>query len=114
MWASERGADSGGCGPLMGRSPRPDEERPDESTTQSTSPLKGPVNFLKSLSAAVCELARSVGKELRAHSGLRRMETSKSLRIMSDKASFFETVSTRILFLALEFVPPKRQSLSQN
>jgi len=34
-----------------------------------------PVNFLKILSAAVRELASSVGRELRAHSGLRRMET---------------------------------------
>ena len=34
--------------------------------------------------------------------------------MMSDKASVFETVSTRILSLALEFVTPRRQSLSWN
>jgi len=33
---------------------------------------------------------------------------------MSDKASVFDTVSARILSLALEFVTPKRQSLSWN
>jgi len=53
----------------------PRRERPDYSTSQITSPLDGPVIFLKSLNADVCELASSVGKRLRAHSGLRRMET---------------------------------------
>ena len=53
----------------------PRRERPDNSTSQITSPLNGPVIFLKSLNAHVCELASSVGTELRAHSGLRRMET---------------------------------------
>jgi len=90
----------------------PRRERPDDSTSQITSPLNGPVFFLKSLSAAVCELASSVGRELRAHSGLCRMETSKSLRMMSDKASVFETVSARIFSLALEFITPRRRSLS--
>ena len=69
--------------------------------------------FLKSLNADVCELATSVGRELRAHSGLRRMYV-KFLRMMYDKASVFETVSARILSLALEFVTPRRQSLSWN
>ena len=46
----------------------PGRERP----SQITSPLNGPVNFLKSLNADVCELSSSVGRELRAHSGLRR------------------------------------------
>jgi len=53
----------------------PRREWPDHSTSQITSPLNGPVNFLKSLNDDVCELASSVGRELRAHSGLRRMET---------------------------------------
>ena len=82
----------------------PRRQRPDNSTSQITSPLNGPVIFLKSLSAAFCELASSVGRELRAHSGLSRMETLKSLRMRSDKARVFETVSARIFFLALEFV----------
>ena len=38
----------------------------------------------------------------------------KSLRMMSDKASVFDTVSIQILSLALEFVAPRRQSLSSN
>jgi len=42
------------------------------------------------------------------------METWKSLRMMSDKASVLDTVSTRIFSLALEFVTPRRQSLSWN
>ena len=39
-----------------------------------------------------------VGSELRlkAPSGLRKMETWESLRIMSDKASVFDTVSVQI------------------
>jgi len=49
-------------------------------------------------------LASSVGSELRAHSGLRKIETWKSLRIMSDKASIFDTV--RILSLALDVRHP--------
>jgi len=57
------------------------------------------VNFLKSLNADVCELASSVERELTAYSGLRRMETWKSLRMMSDKVSVLETVGTRILSL---------------
>jgi len=72
------------------------------------------VNFLKSWKADVWELASSVGSELRAHSGLRRIETWRSLSIMSDKASIFDTVSARILSLALKFVTPRRQSLSWN
>jgi len=86
----------------MGQSPQ--GERLEFNSSQITSPLNEPVYFLKSLNADVCELASSVGKELRAHSGLRRMETWNSLRMMSDKASVFETVSTQILSLALEFV----------
>ena len=43
-----------------------------------------------------CELAKSVGSELKAHSGLRRMETWKSLRTISDKASVFDTLSAQI------------------
>jgi len=92
----------------------PRRERPDDSTSQITSLLNGPVIFLKSLNADVCELASSVGRELRAHSGLRRMETLKSLRMMSDKASVLKTVSARILSLALELVTPRRRSLSWN
>jgi len=69
---------------------------------------------LKSLNADVCELASSVRRELRTHSGLRRMETWKNLRMMSDKDSVFETVRTRNLSLALEFVTPRRRSLSWN
>ena len=92
----------------------PSRKRPDDSTSQITSPLNGPVKFLKSLNADVCELATSVGSELRAHLGLRKMETWKSLRMISDKASVFDTVSTRILSLALEFVTPRKQSLSWN
>ena len=53
----------------------PSREWPDYSTSQIISPLNGPVIFLKSLNADVCELGSSVGRELRAHSGLRRMET---------------------------------------
>jgi len=34
--------------------------------------------------------------------------------MMSDKAGVLETVSTRIFSLALEFVTPRRQSLSCN
>ena len=49
-------------------------ERPDDSISQITIPLNGPVIFLKSLNADVCELAGSVGRDLRAHSGLRGME----------------------------------------
>ena len=80
-----------------------------------TSPLNGLVNFLKSLHTNVCELVSSVGMELRAHSGLRKMVTRKNLRMMSDKASsVFETVSIRNLSLALEFVTPRKQSLSWN
>jgi len=78
----------------------PRRERPDDSTSQTTSPLNGPLIFLKSLDADVCELASPVGRELRAHSRLCRMEMWKSLRMMSDKASVFETVSARILSLA--------------
>jgi len=92
----------------------PRRERPAEFTSEITSPLNGLVIFLKSLSAAVCELASSVGRELRAHSGLRRMETWKGLRMMSDKARVFETVSAGIFSLALEFVTPRRRSLSWN
>jgi hypothetical protein len=86
VWASERGAVGVGCSPLNGPV-SPGRERPDYSTSQITSPLNGPVIFLKSLNADVCELASSVGSELRAHSELRKMETWKSLRMMSDKAS---------------------------
>jgi len=57
----------------MGQSPQ--GERLEFNSSQITSPLNEPVYFLKSLNADVCELASSVGKELRAHSGLRRMET---------------------------------------
>jgi len=89
-------------------------ERPKNCTSQITGPLNGPVTFLKSLNADVCELANSVGSELRAHSGLRRMETWKSLRMMYDKPRVFETVSARILSLALKFVTPRRRSLSWN
>jgi len=92
----------------------PRREWLDNSTSQIASPLNGPVIFLKSLNADVCELASSVGRELRAHSGLRRMKTWKSFRMMSDKASVFETVSARILSLALEFVNPRKRSLSWN
>ena len=53
----------------------PRRERLDHSASQITSPLNGPAKFLKRLHADVCELASSVGRELRAHSGLRRMET---------------------------------------
>jgi len=53
----------------------PRGNRPDNSTFQITSPLNGPVIFLKTLNADVCELASSVGKELRSHSRLRRMQT---------------------------------------
>ena len=42
------------------------------------------------------------------------METWKSLRMMSDKASVFETVSIQIWSLALEFVTLRGQSLSWN
>ena len=49
----------------------PRRERPDYSTSQITSLLDGPVNFLKSLNADVCELASFVGRELRANPGLR-------------------------------------------
>jgi len=51
----------------------PRRERSDNSTSQITSPMNGLVIFLKSLNADVCEFASSVGRELRAHSGLRRM-----------------------------------------
>jgi len=73
-WASERGAVSLGCGPLNGPV-SPGREQPDYPFSQITSPLNGPVNYLKSLNAVVCEFASSVGRELRAHSGLRRIET---------------------------------------
>jgi len=53
-------------------------------------------------------------KRTKSHSGLHKMETWKSLRMMSDKASVFDTASNRILSLALEFVTPRRQSLSWN
>jgi len=89
----------------MGRSPW--GERPDFRSVQITSPLNGLVNFLKSLNADVCELTSPVGSKLRAHSGLRKMETWKSLRMMSDKANVFDTVSIWILSLALEFVTPR-------
>jgi len=49
--------------------------------------------MLKTIS---CVLAKSVGSELKAHSGLRRMETWKSLRTISDKASVFDTLSAQI------------------
>jgi len=42
------------------------------------------------------------------------METWKSLRIMFDKASVFDTVSARILSLALESVTSRRQSMCGN
>jgi len=71
---SRKGAVSVGCGPLNGLVSS-GRERPDHSTSQITSPLNGRVIFLKSLYADVCELASSVGRELGAHSGLRRMET---------------------------------------
>ena len=74
LWTSDRGAFSIGCGPLNGPV-SPGRERPDFSSSQITRPLNEPVNFWKSLNADVCEVASSVGKELRAHSGLRRMET---------------------------------------
>ena len=55
-------------------------------------------------------LAKSVGSEIKAHSGLRRMETWKSLRMISDKASVFDTVRAQILSesMAFEFVTPRR------
>jgi len=81
-------------------------------SSQITSPLNGLVNFLKSLNADVCELANSVGRKLRVHPGLCRMETQKSLRMMPDKAGVFENVKTRILSLCLEFLTLRRQSLS--
>ena len=43
-----------------------------------------------------------------------RMETWNSLRMMSDRANIFDTMSTRILSLALELVTQRRQSLSWN
>ena len=73
MWASERGAVSVGCSLLHGPV-SPVRERPDHSTSQITSPLNGPANFLKSLNAEVCELASSVERELSAHSGLRHVK----------------------------------------
>jgi len=45
-----------------------------------------------------------VWSELKAHSGLRRIETLKSLRIMSDRTSVFDTAIAWILSLALESV----------
>jgi len=54
-------------------------------------------------------LASSVGSKLKAHSGLCRIETWKSLKIMSDKASVLDNVSA-----ALESVTPRRQSMSLN
>ena len=52
------------CGPWMAGLPK--RERPDDSTSQITSPLNGPVNFLKSLNADVCELAKRAESSLRA------------------------------------------------
>jgi len=43
-------------------------------SSQITSPLNGPVIFLKSRYVEVFESASSVGSELKAHSGLRRIE----------------------------------------
>jgi len=74
VWACERGAISFGCGP-SNVPVSPGRERPDYSSFQITSPLIGPVDFVKSLNADVCKLASSVGRELRAHSGPRNMET---------------------------------------
>ena len=59
VWASKRGAVSLGCGPLNGPVSL-GRERPDYFSSQITSPLNGPVIFLKSLNADVCELASSV------------------------------------------------------
>jgi len=70
VWVSKRGAVIVGSGPLNGLV-SPGRERSDYSTSQNTSQLSGLVNFLKSLIA----VASSVGRELGAHSGLRRMET---------------------------------------
>ena len=44
----------------------PRRERPDDSTSQITSPLNGPVIFLKSLNADVCELASHKFRRKRA------------------------------------------------
>ena len=113
MTAPHRGAGSRLLGPgLLGSSAGATtplkavfllKRRPVESS-QITSPLKGPVNFLQRWNFSVCEFAKVVGGELRAHSGMRRTETWKSLRIMSDKARVLATVRLRILFLAFEFV----------
>jgi len=65
----------------------PRGERPDDQSCKITSPLNELVNFLKSWEADVWELANSVGIKLRAHSGLRRIETWQSLRIMPDRAA---------------------------
>jgi len=75
-----------------------------------TSPLNGPVNFLKRWQDDVCVLTKSVG----AHSGLHKMETRKSLRMITDKAGAFDTVSNRIFSLAFEFVTRRSWSLSWN
>jgi len=64
--------------------------------------------FLKRWKAEVCELASAIGSEFKAHSGLRRMQTWKSLRIISDEASDFDTVIARILSLAFAFVTPSQ------
>ena len=49
----------------MGRSPQ--GKRPEFYSSQITSPLNGPADFLKRLNANVCKLTSSVGKKLRAH-----------------------------------------------
>ena len=41
----------------------PGRERPDYSPSQITSPLNGPVNFLKRLNADVCKLATVPSEE---------------------------------------------------
>jgi len=56
----------------------------------------------------------AAGSELRAHSGLRKTETWKSLRMMSDRAKVLSTVRLRILSLAFELVTPSWVSLSWN
>jgi len=64
VWASDRGAVSVARGPLDG--PVFPGERPDFHFPQITSPLNGPVNYLKSLNADVCELAKRAESSLRA------------------------------------------------
>jgi len=49
-----------------------------------------------------------VGSELKAHSGLQRMEVWKSLRMMSERAKVLDTVSMRKFSLALLFQTPRR------